>query len=69
MNAALSAAVAPVYSALEQFKKIPPMLRSLVDVQGAAAGMYSSFDDIAASISKITTTTTSSEVPITLKDY
>ena len=69
INATLSAVCTPIYSALEQLKKIPPKLRSVVDIEGAKNSMYASLDDLKNTYKSITTTSISSEVPITLDDY
>ena len=70
LSETLSAMAQPIYDAFEEFKKVPPMLNSIVDVQGAAAGAYA---DLAAMptklISKFQQNFTSAEVPITLMDY
>lgn len=70
LNESISAAVQPIYGAFEEFKKVPPMLNSIVDVQGAAAGMYA---DMASPVEQMWANLSahmiSSEVPITLDDY
>lgn len=69
VNDTLSAICAPIYFALEQLKKLPPMLKSVVDIDGAKNGMYASLDTLKDNWKKVTTTYTSAEVPITLDDY
>ena len=44
MNEMLSSMLQPIYDVIQQFKKIPPKLRKLVDVDGAANGMYNQLD-------------------------
>ena len=53
MNEMLSLMLQPIYDVIQQFKKIPPKLRKLVDVDGAANGMYNQLDAMQASMTKI----------------
>ena len=69
INSVLSTMMLPINTMLEEFKKVPPMIRSVVDVEGAANGMYSNLAGVLKSSSSLSTLCTSSEVPITLDDF
>ena len=50
-------------------KTLPDKLKSLIDIDGAAAGAYSGLTSVMDTITKIETVPVSSEVPITLDDF
>lgn len=69
LNSMLSDMLKPIYDIIQQFKEIPPKIRSIVDVDGAANGMYAQMGKMQASLKKLESNMVSSEVPITLDDY
>lgn len=46
LNQTINSMIAPLSSAIEQFKKIPPELRKAVDIEGAANNMYDKMNDM-----------------------
>ena len=69
LNGMLSGMLQPIYDVIQQFKTVPPKLRSIVDVDGAANGMYAQLGKMNAAIDQIQSNMVSSEVSIMLGDY
>ena len=70
MNSLLSGLMQPIYDIIQNFKPIPDKIRSIVDVDGAANGMYAQMGKMQASIREFQQNNmVSSEVPIELEDY
>lgn len=59
----------PISDMINQFKTVPDKIRSVVDIDGAAAGMYAQMGKISLSLDLIKANMVSSEAPITLNDY
>lgn len=69
MNEALSSMLSPIYDIVRQFKDVPPKIESIVDVEGAANGMYKQLGKIQQNMKQINSFIISVDVPITLQDY
>ena len=69
MNSMRSGMLQPIYDLITQFKDVPPKIRSIVDVDGAANGMYSQLGKMVGSMTPLSNVFVSSEVPITVDDY
>ena len=70
LNAMLSGMLQPIYDIIQNFKPIPDKIRNIVDVDGAANGMYAQMGKMQASIREFQQNNMiSNEVPIELEDY
>lgn len=69
MNDILSGMLQPISDMIKQFKTVPDKIRSIVDIDGAKAGVYAQMGKVNASFDEIQSNMISSEVPITLEDY
>lgn len=69
LNSAVSSLCKPLFDAIQEFKTVPPKIESIVDIQGAANGVYDKLGKMSMSMQSLSNITTSAEVPITLADY
>ena len=70
LNTMLSGMLQPIYDIIQNFKPIPDKIRNIVDVDGAANGMYAQMGKMQASIREFQQNNMiSTEVPIELEDY
>jgi len=69
LNDMVSSLCKPIFDAIQEFKTVPPKIRSIVDIEGAANGMYDKLGKCQNSMQSLSNIIISTEVPITVNDY